>query len=131
MGSRVQISKMMTVAMTAYALLSAPQAVAFQAPVLDAAPEPVAQPATPPAPLTVVPAQRAPSAGPLLPATAAVDLYYRARSNAPLWFRDASTRQAAKLLPTILRRGEIEDGTLVFGPAKGERSPREAEELVA
>ncbi|MBA2466823.1 MAG: hypothetical protein H0V46_04380, partial [Sphingomonas sp.] len=95
--------------MAAAALLcTAPQALAFQTtPVLDAAPEPVGSPLTP-VPLTAVPAQPAPPAGPLLAASTAVDLHYQASGSAPLWFRDAASREAAKMLPAILRRGEIE-----------------------
>jgi murein L,D-transpeptidase YcbB/YkuD len=49
-----------------------------------------------------------------LPAAPAVDAYYTARSNAPLWFRDATTAEAARLLPAILRRAPL-DG-LANGP---------------
>jgi lipoprotein-anchoring transpeptidase ErfK/SrfK len=81
-------------------------AVQASGPVIDAAPEPVAQ--LTPAPLTAVPVQPPPAAGPLLAAAPAVDVYYQARGNAPLWFRDTASLAAAKLLPVILRRGEIE-----------------------
>ena len=49
-----------------------------------------------------------------LPASPAVEIYYRLRSNAPIWLRDASTREAARLLPRILERSTL-DG-LADGP---------------
>ena len=49
-----------------------------------------------------------------LPAAPAVAVYYAQRSNAPIWFRDASTREAARLLPAILERAPL-DG-LADGP---------------
>ena len=74
--------------------------------VVDAAPEPIAQLVPPP--LAAVPALPPPSAGPLLSAAPVVESYYKARGNAPLWFRDAASLEAAKMLPAILRRGQIE-----------------------
>ncbi len=112
---RAQISRMAIVAMAAGALLCiGQQALALQAPALDATREPVTQLS---APLTAV--EPAASTGQLLPLASTVDLYYRSRGNAPLWFRDASTRQAAKLLPTILRRGQIEGLANVAELARG------------
>jgi murein L,D-transpeptidase YcbB/YkuD len=76
----------------------------------DVAPVPVASPATP--------AQETPSPGPSSAALAsqiAVDAYYSAHGNAPIWFRDAATRSAAAKLPAILRRAPL-DG-LVEGPS--------------
>lgn len=43
-----------------------------------------------------------------LPSTPAVDAYYAARANAPIWFRDASSLAAAKLLPAILERAPLD-----------------------
>ena len=43
-----------------------------------------------------------------LPSTPAVDAYYAARANAPIWFRDASSLTAAKLLPAILERASLD-----------------------
>ncbi|MEO5612793.1 MAG: L,D-transpeptidase family protein [Sphingomicrobium sp.] len=56
----------------------------------------------------------APAHAATLPATPAVDAYYAARANAPIWFRDASSLAAAKLLPAILERASL-DG-LANGP---------------
>jgi murein L,D-transpeptidase YcbB/YkuD len=44
----------------------------------------------------------------------AVDAYYAARNQAPIWFRDAASRDAAAMLPAILRRATY-DG-LAEGP---------------
>lgn len=49
-----------------------------------------------------------------LPASPAVNVYYQLRGNAPIWFRDAAATEAAKLLPAILERGQL-DG-LADGP---------------
>jgi len=49
-----------------------------------------------------------------LPASPAVDVNYQLRGNAPIWLRDASTREAARLLPAILERAQL-DG-LADGP---------------
>lgn len=43
-----------------------------------------------------------------LPSTPAVDAYYAARPNASIWFRDASSLAAAKLLPAILERASLD-----------------------
>ena len=43
-----------------------------------------------------------------LPSTPAVEAYYAARANAPIWFRDASSLAAAKLLPAILERAPLD-----------------------
>lgn len=93
---------------TVAAPLGAAPAMAFQdsTPIADAAPEPVAQ--LTPVPLVAVPPPPPSASGPLLSAAATVDLYYQSRGNAPLWFRDAASREAAKLIPAILRRGQIE-----------------------
>ena len=98
---RPRISRIAILLGASAALCGAAPAMALQAstPILDAAPEPVA--AFTPVPLSAAPMQP-PSAAPTL------DAYYRARGNAPLWFRDAATLEAARLLPAILRRGQIE-----------------------
>jgi murein L,D-transpeptidase YcbB/YkuD len=91
----------------AAALCAAAPATAMQAsaPLVDAAPEPIAQ--LTPAPLAPAPLPP-PVSGPLLTAAPIVDHYYRARGDAPLWFRDAASLEAAKMLPAILRRAQIE-----------------------
>jgi len=87
-------------------------AMAFQASVAlaDGAPEPLTE--LTPVPLVAVPPAPPPppptAAGTLLSAGPIVEIYYQARGNAPLWFRDAASREAAKMLPAILRRGQIE-----------------------
>lgn len=43
-----------------------------------------------------------------LPSTPAVDAYYAARANAPIWFRDAASLAAAKRLPAILERAPLD-----------------------
>jgi len=68
----------------------------------------------------LVPASTSPTLAPALvtssalPSAPAVEVYYQLRGNAPIWFRDGSTAEAAKLLPAILRRGPL-DG-LANGP---------------
>jgi murein L,D-transpeptidase YcbB/YkuD len=42
------------------------------------------------------------------PSTPAVEAYYAAHANAPIWFRDASSLAAAKLLPAILERAPLD-----------------------
>lgn len=63
-----------------------------------------------------VPAQLAPAlvTTQTLPSAAAVELYYAQRGNAPIWLRDAASREAARLLPAILERAPL-DG-LADGP---------------
>ena len=53
-------------------------------------------------------------ANPALPAAPAVEVYYSLRGNAPIWFRDASTMEAAKMLSAIFKRAPL-DG-LANGP---------------
>ena len=77
---------------------AAPALAQADGPIIDAAPEPVT---VPPAPIIAAPVALS-STGPT------IDAYYQARGNAPLWFRDAASLEAAKLLPAILRRGQIE-----------------------
>jgi murein L,D-transpeptidase YcbB/YkuD len=82
------------------------------APALAASPTaPAPALAQAPASSTLTPA---PLASPTLPAAPAVDVYYGLRGNAPIWFRDASTMEAAKLLSAILKRAPL-DG-LANGP---------------
>ena len=89
-------------------LCGAAPAAALQAsqPIIDAAPEPVAELTQ--APLTTVADLPPPTAGPLLSAAPAVDLYYQSRGNPLLWLRDSASLAAARSLPSILRRAEIE-----------------------
>ncbi|MEO8175683.1 MAG: L,D-transpeptidase family protein [Sphingomicrobium sp.] len=49
-----------------------------------------------------------------LPSAPAVEIYYAQRANAPIWFRDGASAEAAKLLPGMLRRAPL-DG-LANGP---------------
>src|SRR5215210_7368826 len=67
-----------------------------------------------PAPVLAPPGQ-APAPAPLVAADdSGVERFYATHSQAPIWFRDAATRQAAAMLPAILRRAAI-DG-LAEGP---------------
>ena len=49
-----------------------------------------------------------------LPASPTIDAYYQRRADAPIWFRNAAAARAAKLLPRILERAQL-DG-LADGP---------------
>src|SRR5688500_2703857 len=49
-----------------------------------------------------------------LPATPAVNAYYRLSGNTPIWLKDSASAEAAKLLPRILERAPV-DG-LANGP---------------
>ena len=71
----------------------------------------IAQQNSPIAPPALAPALVTNSA---LPAAPAVEIYYAQRGNAPIWFRDGMTVEAAKLLPGILKRAPL-DG-LANGP---------------
>lgn len=108
MGAVRELREVARVIVSTAVLCAAAPAMALQAssPALDAAPEPVAQ--LTPAPLTAAPPPQLPVAGPLLAAAPVVDRYYQARGNALLWFRDAASREAANMLPAILRRGQVE-----------------------
>ena len=61
-------------------------------------------------------AEQTPAPAPVAPmiatsnfsSTPAVDAYYAARANAPIWFRDPSSLAAAKLLPAILERAPLD-----------------------
>ena len=61
-----------------------------------------------PAQLTPAPLAPALVTTATLPSTPAVDTYYALRANAPIWFRDASTREAAKMLPALLERAPLD-----------------------
>jgi len=95
---------------------TAPARALQSTPVIDAAPEPAGTLKA--FSLTPVPTQ------PTSP-TPTVDAYYSARGNAPLWFRDAASREAAKLLPSILRRGQVE------GLANASELARNVEDAIA
>ncbi len=95
---------------------TAPALALQSAPIIDAAPEPVT--ALTPVPLTPAPIQ------PSSPAPT-VDANYSTRGNAPLWFRDAASLEAAKLLPAILRRGQVE------GFANASELARDVEDAIA
>ncbi len=71
------------------------------------------------------PAPAAPAAPALFPAAPAVDSYYAARGNAPIWLRDAASFEAARLLPAILRRARVD------GLADGAELARRVEEALA
>ena len=91
MGRRAPALRLPVLRMIAGALLcGATPALAIQA----SAPA-AAQPAAPAAPA-------------LFPAAPAVDSYYAARGNAPIWLRDAASFEAARLLPAILRRARVD-----------------------
>jgi murein L,D-transpeptidase YcbB/YkuD len=81
------------------------------APALAQQTAPLAQPATAPASATLAPALVTTHS---LPASPAVKVYYQLRGNAPIWFRDAAATDAARLLPAILERAQL-DG-LADGP---------------
>jgi murein L,D-transpeptidase YcbB/YkuD len=66
------------------------------------APEAAAAPAPPP----VLPA--APASAPLVLSDSAVDSFYAARAGAPVWFRDAETRDAAGKLAALLRHSDLD-----------------------
>ena len=109
MALRPRILRIAGQALAGAALLCGPCPLgAYQAntPIIDAAPEPLTEPFA--APLTAVQAAPAPTARPLLSAAPAVDLYYQSRGNPLLWFGDPVNLEAARLLPSILRRAEIE-----------------------
>jgi murein L,D-transpeptidase YcbB/YkuD len=62
---------------------------------------------------------------PELMSSAAVAAYYQERGNAPIWLRDATTAEAAKLLGPILRRATVD------GFAAGPRLAQEVETALA
>jgi L,D-transpeptidase YcbB len=116
-GLGLQFSKIAVLIGFAAMLCGTAPAVAFQtALVIDAAPEPVT--ALTPVPLTPAPIQ------PRGPAPT-VDFYYSTHGNAPLWFRDAASLEAARLLPAILRRAQVE------GLANASELARTVEEAIA
>lgn len=60
-----------------------------------------------------------------LPATPAVDAYYRLSGNAPIWLKNSARAEAAKLLPAILERAPLD------GLADGPELARMVEDAIA
>ena len=73
--------------------------------------------ATEPAVSTVMPM---PILAPVVPRDLAIEAYYAAHNQAPVWFRDGATREAAAKLPALLRRSTL-DG-LTDGPELAARA---------
>ena len=117
MGPGQQLSRIAALIGAATMLCGAAPALALQSePVVDAAPEPAA---------TLKPFSLTPAPPPLPSPAPTVEAYYSAHGNAPLWFRGAANLEAAKLLPAILRRGQVE------GLANASELARSVEDAIA
>jgi murein L,D-transpeptidase YcbB/YkuD len=88
---------------TAPAAIVAPTA----EPTASAAPEAGTTPASAPVAPTP-PVAAAPASAPVVLSDSSVDSFYTARAGAPVWFRDAETREAATKLAALLRNGELD-----------------------
>ncbi len=84
-----------------------------------------ARPAPAPAPVPATPVAPALLTAAILPSARAVDAFYQAHSNAPIWFRNAATIAAAGQLPAILDRAPLD------GMANGPTIARFVESAVA
>jgi murein L,D-transpeptidase YcbB/YkuD len=60
-----------------------------------------------------------------LPATPAVNAYYQLNGNAPIWLKNATTTEAARMLPAILERAALD------GLANGPELARMVEDAIA